>query len=192
MLHIALFGGSFDPVHLGHIKVAETVLNQVPIDQVWFVPAAVHPEKESTMFSFEQRTEFLKKIVHRNPRFHVCEFDVCESGKSYTIYLIRALLALYKNHKFSFIIGADNVMKLKSWHEYQELLQYIDFLVIDRDVSDKNEWKNLHYYDKLSFVSMERVDISSSTIRDRINKKEDYASLVPIEIIEMIDKKKEG
>ena len=186
MLHVALYGGSFDPVHLGHIKVAETVLSQIPIDQVWFVPTANHPEKEHTMFTFEQRIDFLKQIIPRNPRFQVCEHDLRESGKSYTIYLIRALLALYKNHKFSFIIGADNVTKLQTWREYNELLQYIDFIVIDREVPDKNEWKSLPYYDKLRFVSMEMVNISSSIIRDKIDKLESIEELVPEEILGMI------
>ena len=186
MLHIALLGGTFDPVHLGHIKIAETVLSQIPIDQVWFVPAANHPEKEETMFTYEERVAFLKMITPSNPRFEVCEHDMRESGKSYTIYLIKALLALYKNHKFSFIIGADNVTKLQTWYEYKALLEYIDFIVIDREVPDKNEWKNLPYYHKLKFVSMPIVNISSSIIREKIANNEDFSNLVPPEIYNTI------
>ena len=177
MKNIALLGGTFDPIHNGHIQIAKSVIEQLPIDQVWFVPAANPPHKTETMFSFEQRIGFIKEAI--GDTFIVYEKDFRESDKSYTIYLIKDLQKLHPNYNFSFIIGADNVTKLKSWHKYDELINKIDFIVIDRDIDDKYLWKDLEYYDKLKFLNMPLIDISSSEIRKKILAKEDVAGFVP-------------
>ena len=129
------------------------------------------------MFTFEQRIGFIKEAIEDS--FIVYENDFRESDKSYTIYLIEDLQKLYPNYNFSFIIGADNVTKLKSWHKFDELINKIDFIVIDRDTNDKIEWKDLEYYPKLKFLYMPLIDISSSEIRKKILAKEDVADLVP-------------
>jgi nicotinate-nucleotide adenylyltransferase len=186
MLHIALFGGSFDPVHLGHIQVAETILDKLIADQVWFVPSANHPQKEGSMFTFQQRIQFLNEIAKTNPNFAVCDNDVLESGKSYTIFLIKGLKAIYPKYKFSFVIGADNVTKLKTWHNYEELLDITEFIVINRETADKKEWANLPYYNKLIFVDMPLVNISSSDVRQKIAKDIDVSDLIPKELHELV------
>jgi len=186
MTKIALFGGAFDPVHLGHIKVAESILEQLSVNYVWFVPTSIHPDKEKTMFTLEERITFLKKIVSRNPKFSVCDHHLHDVDKRYTFYLVKALQSIHQNTEFSFIIGADNVTKLKNWHRAKELLEMINFIVIDREVFDKKNWKKLDYYNKLQFISMPLVDISSSTIREKIKLKLNFADLVPVEVIEMI------
>ena len=208
-LSIALFGGTFDPVHAGHLQVAKTVIEQLTIDQVWFVPAADPPHKESCMFTFQKRIEFIKEAIKDYQAFTVYENDIRSSSEfcvntekteitkrnisvnsvptpknlcvkknselrtpnselSYTIYLIQDLKRLYPDYHFSFIIGADNVVKLKTWFEYKKLLDLIEFIVIDRETPDKHEWVNLDYFTKLKFVKMPLVNVSSSEIREKI------------------------
>jgi len=167
---IALLGGNFDPVHYGHIQIGKTILEQLPIDQVWFVPAGVHPQKQETMFTFSQRIKFLKEALRDIPDFHIYENDVRDSEKSYTIYLIKDLYELYPEYKFYFIIGADNVEKLHTWYKYEELLELIDFIVINRGDDGGSKPTHLEYFDKLSFVTMPQIDISSSEIRETIER----------------------
>ena len=163
--NIALFGGAFDPVHKGHLHVAETTLALPHIDKVWFIPAANPPHKDNCMFTFNQRITFLKNAIAYNDAFSVYEKDYRNDDKSYTIYLIKELKQLYPEYEFSFIIGADNVTKMQTWYALDELLSEITFIVVDRDTNDKHLWKDLYYYHQLVFTPSPTVDISSSEIK---------------------------
>jgi len=169
-MNIALFGGTFDPVHIGHIKVAETVLQKLPIDEVWFVPAGVSPQKSEVMFTFWQRIEFIKEAIRGNERFWVYENDIRDYDKSYTIYLLQEVKERYPDYNFSFIIGADNVTKLQTWREHAKLVTMVDFIVISRETDDVAEWQGLEYFHRLRFVDMPVVNVSSSEIREIIRR----------------------
>jgi len=169
-MNIALFGGTFDPVHIGHIRVAETVLAQMPVEQVWFIPAGVPPQKDESMFSFSQRIAFLREIVKDNPHFYVYERDVRENDKSYTVLLLQELQEQHPDHHFYFIIGSDNVVKLQTWREYKTLLQMIEFIVVSRETDDRSLWSELDYFPLLKFVDMPVCNVSSSEIRDRVRE----------------------
>jgi len=167
-MNIALFGGTFDPVHIGHIRVAETVLANLPIDQVWFIPAAVPPLKDETMFSFNQRITFLREKLKDNPQFSIYDRDIRENDKSYTVLLVQELKEQFPQHHFYFIIGSDNVVKLQTWHEYRALLQMIEFIVVSRETDDRSLWDDLDYFHLLKFVDMPLCNVSSSEIRERV------------------------
>ena len=169
-MKIALLGGTFDPVHKGHIQVAIEVLKQTSMDQVWFVPSANPPHKDHTMFSFEQRVIYIKEAIKDYPKFAIWDRDLRKNDKSYTIYLINELYEKYPEYKFAFIIGADNVTKLQSWYRYEELLELIEFIVIDRDVGDRDKWHELPYFKALRFINMPLVNVASQEIREKIEK----------------------
>ena len=168
-MKIALFGGTFDPIHDGHIKVAETVINKLPIDQVWFVPAFEPPHKDKCYFSFIDRINLIKNRIKNNPKFVIYENDIRDNEKSYTILLIKELIKIYPSYHFYFIIGADNVTKINCWYAFDELINLIEFIVVSRETDDKNQWANLYYLDKLIFIDMPLVNISSTNIRNSLN-----------------------
>ena len=134
------------------------------------------------MFSFQKRIEFIKEAIAGNPSFLVWENDFRESDKSYTIYLIDELKALYPNYNFSFVIGADNITKLKTWYKYKELMSLIDFIVIDRDTDDKKDWQALDYYHKLRLLSTPLINVSSSEIRQKILNGEDVSQKIAFKV----------
>jgi nicotinate-nucleotide adenylyltransferase len=181
-MKIALFGGSFDPVHLGHIKVANTIKKKLHFDKIWFIPAAIPPHKEKCLFTFDDRIKFLKTATKDTPDFEVYEKDISPNEKSYTIMLINNIKTMFPNDDFSFVIGADNVVKLQEWKDYQKLLELIDFVVIQRKVDNKNNWKYLPYYHKLKFVNMPLCNISSSMIREKIKNNENIEKYIPFHI----------
>ena len=166
--NIVIFGGAFDPVHYGHMQVASTAIEKLDIDQVWFIPSAVPPLKSDTMFTFEQRVELLKEAIKDNEKFVVYEGDLNENEKSYTILLVQKLLNQFPDYNFSFLIGADNVVNLQKWFEYEKLLDMIQFIVIDRETNDSDQWASLPYLHKLQFLKMPLVNISSSEIRKKL------------------------
>ena len=167
-MKIALFGGTFDPIHDGHIAVAETVLKKLKLDQVWFIPAGNPPLKNKCMFSFDQRINMIKEKINYNPAFSTYVNDIRDEDKSYTIYLINDIKKTYPDDFFYFVIGADNVTKLKHWYKFDILIDLIDFVVLDRETPDKNEWNKLDYYNKLIFVDMPIINISSTEIRKNL------------------------
>ena len=186
MSNIALLGGSFDPVHLGHLQVAETVIHAFFFDEVWFVPSANHPFKHSTFFTFAERVQLLKLALATNPLFSVYEYDFSPNQKSYTLYLVKKIQEEYPQHHFSFIIGADNVTQLATWYGIDELLKQIPFIVVNRFNTEQLEWDKLSYFRQLSFVEMPLVNISSAEIRDLITTKQEFSHLIPKEIINII------
>ena len=186
MQNIALLGGAFDPVHLGHIKIAETVLAKTNNTEVWFVPTASHPDKDIAMFTINQRIDFLKAVISQNKQFKINDHHLFETKKNYTINLIKSLQKKFPDKHFSFIIGADNVVKLQHWHRAETLLGIVDFIVINRLGSDNDSWENLYYFNKLHFIDMEEVNISSSDIRSKIRNNEDFSELVPKAVYQKI------
>jgi nicotinate-nucleotide adenylyltransferase len=169
-MNIVLYGGNFDPVHSGHIHVAETILKSCPVDSVWFLPAGHHPHKDTCMFTWETRILFLTESTKHNPKLRVSDLDKRDEGPSYTVFLIDNIKKMYPDYHFSFLIGSDNVVKLKTWYEFKKLLDMIDIMVIDRTTDDRDLWKDLDYIDRLTFIKMPLYDLSSSEIREKIVK----------------------
>ncbi len=178
MKKVALFGGTFDPVHNGHLKVAETVVNKCNYDELWFVPSAVSPHKDENMFSFSDRIYMIQLAINYKQGFKIWDKDIRQNDKSYTIFLVRELINQFKDYEFSFVIGADNVLKLKTWKDYQELLKMITFIVVNRNTDNKECLENLEYYSKLRFVFMPEYNISSSELRKMINNHQNISGLV--------------
>ncbi|HHE37526.1 MAG TPA: nicotinate (nicotinamide) nucleotide adenylyltransferase [Candidatus Cloacimonetes bacterium] len=179
-MKIGLFGGTFNPVHNGHIAVANAVFGQLKLDKIWFLPAGKHPFKPNTeIFSYQQRFDLITAAIDEYPEFEVHDFDFHESKLSYTDDLIKQLRKKFPEYEFYFIIGADNVHELPLWHNYRWLIDNVRIVVVNRPEIDKSKWRNLDFLNKLLFVEMKPVDISSTEIRERIRKQESIKEMVP-------------
>ncbi len=188
-MKIGILGGTFNPVHNGHLAVAKAVIEKLNLDNIWFLPSGKHPFKNKTGFlSYEQRFELIKLAIEEYPGFEVFDFDFHENKFSYTDDLIKKLRKLFPGNEFYFIVGADNVHELPLWHNYRWLLDNVKIVVVNRPEVDRSKWENLDFLDKLLFVEMEPVNISSTEIRVKIRKKESLKGLVPKNMISMINK----
>ncbi len=185
-MKIGLFGGTFNPVHNGHLSVAKAVLEQLKLDKIWFLPSGKHPLKNNSAFlSYEQRFELIKIAINNYPEFEVHAFDFHEINLSYTDELIKKLRKLFPRNEFYFIIGEDNVSELPLWHNYKWLLDNVKIVVVNRPDIDRSDWEKLNFLNKLLFVETKPVNISSTEIREKIEKKESIEGMVP----ERIEKK---
>ncbi len=120
---IGLLGGSFDPVHEGHVALARRALEDFGLDEVWFVPTARSPFKPgATHFTDEERVARLREAIASEPRFRVCLEDLERGGVSYTCELIERLIAAHPDCEFTFILGADSLASLHRWHRAEELV----------------------------------------------------------------------
>lgn len=132
-MHIGLFGGSFNPPHLGHLLIAEHMREQFELDQVWWMPAYRPPHKtEVDLASVADRLEMTRLAVEGNPAFVVSDAEVRREGTSYTVETLRTLQADHPEHDFSLLLGGDSFRDFSSWYRPDEILKRVPLLVYRR------------------------------------------------------------
>jgi len=146
MSKIACFGGSFNPPHLGHLKIALSALRQEKFDEVWFLPTCETPLKNHPMASFEDRVQMILKLIKPYRKLKVCMIEESLSTPNYTINTVKVLKTIYPYHSFTWIIGSDQALQFSSWKNSEELLSLINFLVVPREYNDviRKEFKILN------------------------------------------------
>ncbi|MDX9869477.1 MAG: nicotinate (nicotinamide) nucleotide adenylyltransferase [Candidatus Cloacimonadales bacterium] len=187
MLKTGIFGGTFDPFHLGHLAVAKAFIQQMALDELFIIPAANTPLKHSFLFSFEQRLKMAELALADLPQAIISDMDATGSQKSYTIELISRFLQKYPQREIYFAIGEDNVAQLKEWKDYKQLLNMVKFVVFTRNTNNRDEWTQLDYMDQLLFQKMPPIDISATEIREKLINNEDVSLLLPRSIHPLID-----
>lgn len=132
-MRIGIFGGTFDPVHYGHLILAEQCREQGRLDEVWFVPAPRPPQKaEEALTRFEQRVEMLALALAGNAAFRIDELEKERSGPSYTVDTLTELHRRHPAHEFFLLIGSDTLADLPHWYEPQRVVQLASLLVTHR------------------------------------------------------------
>lgn len=190
---VALFGGSFDPVHLGHLRIAEDVREDYSLEKIIFLPAYLSPLKTSHHVEAEDRLNILRLATEDNPYFDVSTYEIDKKGVSYTVDT-----ALHYKNKLGynpgFIVGSDAFLSLDRWKSPEILLENLNFIVILRGkdgLEDVLEFANsigkrVYTEKKINFKSAgiyvyesRRMDISSTEIRYRIKNNLSIKYLVP-------------
>ena len=185
-MKIAMFGGSFNPIHLGHIKLAQDVLAEY--DKVIFVPTFISPFKLHDLFSFEvspiDRLNMVNLVVKQEARFEVLPFEVLRQRPSFTIDTVKHICneKLKPQEKLGLIIGSDSLLSIERWKNYEELARLCNFIVAKRgDAKIKNT--------KVPYKLLPNpvMPISSTMIRNRIKRGEEWKSLVHKEVASYIE-----
>jgi nicotinate-nucleotide adenylyltransferase len=138
--HIGLFGGTFDPVHQGHLALATHVLNRCRLDRLLFIPAPQPPHKRQPVASFAHRAAMLDAALRDGPKQQRIRLSLIEQElptPSYTINTIAALIERYGRNRYYLIIGADSLLDLPHWHRAEELLALVSLIVVKRDTIDR-------------------------------------------------------
>ncbi|MDO9578670.1 MAG: nicotinate-nucleotide adenylyltransferase [Candidatus Cloacimonadales bacterium] len=179
-MKIGLLGGSFDPLHNGHLALAETAAKALELDKVLFLPSGNHPlKKEKNVLPAEKRFELVEKALQNYPNFEVSRLDMEQEGFSYSSELIKRLKDISPENDFFFITGDDIIAELPNWHEWEWLLQNVQFVVARRPDTDRDKWQHLDYLEYFIFIDMKPHDISSTEIRKKVKNKESIKGLVP-------------
>ncbi len=180
---VGILGGTFDPVHLGHLLLAQEALEELNLNRIFFIPAAISPYKQDRPPSVTSadRLEMLRLAIAGEPRFSVDERELFRDGLSYTIDTVRLLLDDHPGVRFLYLIGADHLRELDGWHESDALKNLIDFAVFERADADGDEIKRFP-------VLRRRIDISSTEIRTRLSKGLDVRYHLPSTVHDYIMK----
>lgn len=173
---IAIFGGSFDPIHFGHIHLVEQILKSKRFSEVIVVPAG-DPWQKIPEVSAQLRLEMARLAFAELP-VTVSDIEVLRSGPSYAIDTVRQLKRSFPDAELTWIVGSDVISSLSSWHEIDTLVREVEFLIVKRPGANADLQllpKNLRFKE----IEIDALDISATQIRNAFFKNEDVASLVP-------------
>lgn len=184
---IGVLGGTFNPIHVGHLAIAQMAQERMHLKKVVFVPAYIQPHKKrKTIANAQHRFYMTQLAIADNPFFEISDFEVTKKGKSYTIDTLRHFQKMYsKDTRLFFIIGEDSLAQLPRWKYIDDILKIADFIVVNRPGHTKDESDVPHFR-----VVMPGIDISSSFIRLRMTENKTVRYFVPHMVIEYMKKNK--
>jgi nicotinate-nucleotide adenylyltransferase len=177
---VGILGGSFDPIHLGHLLLAQAALEELNLERILFVPAGLSPFKTDAppAASPSLRLEMLQAAIAGEPRFGIDDRELRREGPSYTIDTVTEMLGDYPGVRFLYLIGTDHLRDLDHWHRIGELRNLVDFAVLDRGGASA-VGTDLP-------VVRRRVDLSSTEIRARAAEGLSIRFMVPEAVYEII------
>ncbi len=192
---IGIFGGSFNPVHNGHIKLAKTYYNALGLDELLVIPTNISPHKSvDKPTSAEDRVNMLRLAFKELPYVTISDIELKLGGKSYTVLTLKELKKIYPNDKLYLIVGGDMFLCFDKWREYQNILSMCTVCAAPREEGEII--KLLAYQEKLDpskectiVLDSSVLEVSSSEIRSKTKNIQELKSLVPQEVFEYIVEK---
>lgn len=168
---IGILGGTFDPIHNGHLLLARDALEQLNLHSLLFIPAALSPHKPGQQpAAGDLRAEMIRAAIMGEPRFCLDELELARPAPSYAVDTIEALKRREPDAEFVYLIGEDNVAKLPTWHRFPELSRMVQFAVLDRTgVRTEHPYPTVRRH----------VDISATELRKRVARGLSISYLVP-------------
>lgn len=191
MRRIGIMGGTFDPIHNGHILIAEYAYSQFALDRVLFIPTGVPPHKADLITSGKDRLNMVKLAVEGMPWAEASDQEVNREGITYTVDTMHALHEQWPDAEFYFVIGEDTLPLIMQWRNAPEVAKLTKFLAVERggvtlDMRRIQEQAQETIGAEIYFMHGEGPDISSSDIRERIQAKEDVSELIPEKVYRYI------
>ncbi|MGA9173829.1 MAG: nicotinate-nucleotide adenylyltransferase [Thermoactinomyces sp.] len=186
-MRVGIFGGTFDPIHLGHLLLAEQAMETASLEQVWFIPAGEPPHKQGNeITSAHHRLQMVKLATETNPHFVVNDLEIKRKGPSYTVDTIQILKELTPENDFFLLVGADMVKDLPHWYKIKKILQFVRVIGLGRP-GVRAEGLPDFIVDRLQWIP-EAIEttISSTVIRQRANLGKSLRYLVPDPVYQYI------
>lgn len=191
---IGVFGGSFNPIHIGHLIIAEAAWQEFELEKVIFIPSGDTPNKNMHNINKYMRYEMVKLAIENNKKFSISDIEINRSGPSYTVDTIRELNKIInKDYKIFFIAGNDAVADLPNWKYNRELLLSCDFICAERPGNEHLLLKSISHFGKLGIKKIHRLktpelEISSTILREMISKNKSVKYFIPSRVIDFINK----
>jgi nicotinate-nucleotide adenylyltransferase len=180
-----LFFGSFNPIHIGHMVIAEYMVEFAGLDKLWFVVSPQNPLKEEkTLLAEKQRLQLVRLAIELDNRFKACNIEFGLPKPSYTVNTLSHLKEKYPKQEFALIMGADNITTLHKWKNYEHLLENYEIYVYPRkeniDIPEYAKRPSVH------LTSAPVMEISSTFIRSAIKEKKEAKYMLPVSVAEYI------
>ena len=182
MARLGLLGGTFDPVHIGHLAAASEVFYALGLDAVLLVPANAHPLKPAPIASGKDRLAMCQAAVANDPRFRVSDVDLRRGGATYTVDTVGDLRKEYPGAEFFFITGADALASVQRWKDYETLVTLVTFVGVTRPGHSLEQLDAPHV-----LVESPALAVSSTDVRDRVRAGAPIRYLVPDAVAQYVD-----
>ena len=198
---IGIFGGSFDPVHLGHLKTAKSIKKELNFERLFLLPCHDPVHKNSLHYSPKQRLEMLNLAIKDYPSLEIDTREIDRKGNSYMIDTLADLTEEFKGKTICLIIGMDSFLSFKTWKKWDEFARLVHLIILPRN-TDRLAENNLETFDLaldksdlnisssglLYFSNSELIDISSTDIRGKIASNQNLDGLMPSSVIKFLQK----
>ena len=193
---IGIYGGSFDPIHLGHLKTATTLKTELQLDHLFLLPCCEPVHKDGLKYSSNDRLKMLNLALDKFSTLEIDSREILRGGGSYMIDTLHELKQIYKDEPICLIIGMDSFIKIKTWKNWQEFSKLVHLVILQRQGFNLTD-SSLDYFhtckevDQLQlepngllyFSNCPKIDISSSDIRSRIDANQNLDDLLPESLI---------
>ena len=185
-MKIGLFFGTFNPVHKGHLDIANFIVEDTDIEQLWFIISPLNPFKKKTnLLSDNYRYELVNLAIKNINKLKASDIEFNLPKPSYTINTLHYLKEKHPEHNFVIIMGSDNLCSFHKWKNYEEILDDYEIYVYPRSNYDGGKMKNS---EKVKFVNAPLIEISSSFIRKSIKQGRDIRKYLPDNVYKYISK----
>lgn len=187
MQKIGLFFGSFNPIHTGHLIIANYMANHTDLSEVWLVVSPHNPlKKKDSLLNMYDRLEMVNLALEDADNIRANDIEFRLPKPSYTIDTLVHLQERYPNRNFVLIMGSDNLVTLKKWKNYEIILRDFEIYVYPRPHFDSTEWNN---HSKITITDTPLMEISSTFIRNAIKERKNVRYFLPNKVLDFIDKK---
>ena len=185
-MRVGIFGGTFDPIHCGHLVLAEQCREQCRLDEVWFVPAGQPPHKAGvTITEAKFRREMIEFAISGNSSFRLNSLELNRAGPSFTVTTLEQLHAEHADHELFLMIGADSLLDFPRWRDPQRILELATVIALnrgDQPLPNREEIRNLCgglADSRIISARMPGIDLSATEIRNRCREGRSIRYLVP-------------
>lgn len=193
-MKIGIMGGTFDPIHIGHLLLGEFAYEDFGLDEIWFLPNGNPPHKETadTGTSLEHRIEMIRKAIEGVPHFRLNLHEANTEEHSYTYRTMQEFNQMFPEHEFYFILGADSLFSIEQWKYFREIFPTCTILAAMRDDKDGREMQRQILYltekygARIRLLQAPLLEISSTVIRDRASRDLGVRYMVPDSVAEYI------
>lgn len=183
---VALFFGSFNPIHIGHTAIASYILNSSEMDELWFVVSPQNPLKEKAiLIDSRSRLELTRRALGDHPKMRVSDIEFQLPQPNYTVYTLAILSEKFPDYQFGIILGADNLVHFHKWKNYKAILENFKIWCYPRPgFQIPEDYLN---HPAINIIEAPLMEVSSTMIRNFIKTKKDYRFFVRDSVFQMID-----
>ena len=195
MIKVGIMGGTFDPIHIGHLILAMEAINYKNLDEVWFIPTG-NPnfKQDKNVTDKQKRFEMVKISTQDNKKFNVCDYEINKNGVTYSWETMKYLRENY-DYDFYFIMGEDSLMSVETWENAEDFLKNTKILACIRRQEEMSkldvkidDLKSKGYF--VEKIPASFIDISSTKIREKVQTNQDFRYFVPNQVFEYIVRNK--
>lgn len=190
-MKIGIYGGSFNPIHNGHMHLAECVMNDLGLDKIIFVPSKISPHKSSDEYVSEKdRLKMIELAIAEKDKFELSDYELSQERVSYSVYTVRHFRELYPDDELFLLIGTDMLLCFEKWYCFEEIMQNVILAVAARNDGDlkdiEKKAEELSGYGKIIVSKSPAYPVSSTEIRKKIRKNQNWSCYLDENVVQYI------